>query len=118
MSEKEFLPYRLQSYLKASMDLNENGIGLFETESLRGLIRLGASTEPERLLAEVYCRDQPVRQVIDVSSDSSRHSRERLFTLLATYRFTSGLPRRGQGLEDVTRHVPKGTAKFISRGNE
>ncbi len=87
MPTEEFHIYMTLAFVKSMSDYNENGIGIFKTQHIKGLVRFGKPDSPGRILADVYSRDSKILQAIFVHSDPPEKSKEILFELLASYRF-------------------------------
>jgi hypothetical protein len=73
---------------KVSNVLNQNGIGIFETERIKGLIRFGRKKYPDEIEAEIFSKDGKVTQDILVISESPQKSKEAMFSLLSSYWIT------------------------------
>jgi hypothetical protein len=73
---------------KVSNVLNQNGIGIFETERIKGLIRFGTKKYPWEIQAEIFSKDEKVTQDILVISKSQEKSKEAMFSLLSSYWIT------------------------------
>jgi hypothetical protein len=89
-SKPRSIYYRIMSayILKVSQPCNRRGIGLFETENIKGLISFGLKDNPCVLHAEIFSKDGNVSQEITVFSESPQKSKEALLSLLSSYRFT------------------------------
>ena len=114
MSDAEFHRYRVQSVDKAWNVFNDNGIGVFEAQHVRGLIRFGRLAKPEEISAEVFSNEKPTSQGILVSSASLEESRIRLITLLAAFRYTANVPDDDAELERLIRRDLEKDSRFVT----
>jgi hypothetical protein len=73
---------------KVSDVFNQNGIGIFETERIKGLIRFGRKKYPGEIEAEIFSKDGKIRQNVLVISESPQKSKEAMFSLLSSYWIT------------------------------
>ncbi len=87
MSNRRFSNYMELAITKTMMPYTQQGIGVFETEHVKGLICLGHHETPGILYADVYAKQSNVMQSITVKSDSAETSKHTLFSLLTSYEF-------------------------------
>ena len=73
---------------KVSDTFNENGIGIFETEKIKGLIRFGSKKYPYQIKAEIFSKDGNISQSIVIMSESPQKSKDAMFSLLSSYWIT------------------------------
>ncbi len=72
---------------KAFNRFNQNGIELFTTESVRGLIRLGLLENPGHMIAEVNSTTDELSLCIHCLSASPETGRRELRQMLSSFRF-------------------------------
>lgn len=112
MRPDEFREYMAFCFLKSMVLFNQNGIGIFETEAVKGFVRFGGLEKPGRLLADVYSKESNICQTIVVISDSPERSKEALFLLLASYRFLIPEVPEEEKLRDLIVTALKKSDKF------
>jgi hypothetical protein len=77
----------LLALFKAEDIFNQNGLGIFESDNIKGFIRFGAKENPCAIQAEVFSKDGKITQCIEVVSESPEKSKNSLLSLLSSYRF-------------------------------
>jgi hypothetical protein len=82
--------YRIGSayIMKVSNPFNQRGIGFFETEDIKGLIHFGSQKNPYNIAADIFSKYGNINQFVVICSESPEKSKEAMFKLLSSYRFT------------------------------
>ncbi len=97
---------------KVNNHLNQKGIGLFESEDIKGLIRFGTKNNPCSIQAEIFSKDGNITQCITILSDSPAKSSEALLALLSSYRFTISQVKDSNFLDELIINQLSGNSKF------
>lgn len=87
MHPQEFLEYLILAAAKAQEVMNQNGVGYFETEYIRGIIHFGDIKRPGIFFVTVYSKEANILQNIRVSFNDPAKSKKALLSLLSSYRF-------------------------------
>jgi hypothetical protein len=87
MPRIEFLEYFVLATAKSQRSLNQEGIGIFETPHIKGIVRFGKSEVPDFFEAEIFCKQSDIRQTVYFNSKTAEANRELLFSILASYKF-------------------------------
>jgi hypothetical protein len=96
------MPYiLLLAKFKISDSFNERGIGLFETDNIKGFIGFGTKKNPCGIKADIFSKDGKIEQTVVVQSDSAEKSKEALFSLLSSYRFMISSPEDVNVLDEM-----------------
>ncbi len=85
MSDDNYAEYSTLCLFKTMLIHNDNGIGIFRTNTTKGIVRFGAVDKPSQMLAEVFSKDACLSQDIVVTSKSPEKSKAALLSLLSTY---------------------------------
>ncbi len=91
---------------------NQRGIGLFETDNIKGIIRFGPKNNPCSLMVEIFSNDGNITQLITVASESPQKSKEALFSLLSSYQFTISQVPEINFLDELIVNELGGNSKF------
>jgi len=104
---------------KVSNTFNQNGIGLFETENIKGIIHFGAKNYPYTLMADIFSKDGNISQSIMILSKSPEKGKEAMFSLLSSYWFTISQVKDSNFLDELIINQLSSNSKFeISEVNE
>jgi hypothetical protein len=87
MSSEEFGGYMTRCFLKTVDRFNQKGIGIFETDNIKGLLGFGDASRPQQMLAMVFSKNSAVSQGIIVTSDSPERTKDIMFSLLSSYTY-------------------------------
>lgn len=101
MSREEFSEYMELCLLKMMISTNENRIGIFEIDRIKGLIGFDDVRFPNKMVIDLYSADSNISQEIIVNSDSSEKSREIVSTLLSSYKYLIEKPLNDFDLQKV-----------------
>ena len=108
MSSPTFQEYCARAIPKAIQGLNQNGISVFKTPNVKGLIHRGDPAMPGYLLAEIWAANDRIIQGIRVDSPSAARSDKIIRSILASYQFTvDEMPEREELERIVERMVPR-----------
>jgi hypothetical protein len=88
MSSQEFERLMRHTFPKALDTSNQNGIGLFETEHTRGIIRFGARARPGHVNIEVWSREGQLHQGILVHESSAEAASRIVHCVLEHLRYS------------------------------
>ena len=101
MPEHEFREYMISCFLKTAYMYNQNGIGIFENNNIKGVVGFGAVHEPYRMVADVYSKDTAIAQTIMVRSDSPEKTEEILLSILSSYTYLIEQPLDDDALNEI-----------------
>ena len=87
MEPRKFLEYLLLASAKSQNVMNQNGIGIFEAEHIRGIIRFGQAKSPGAFSVEVFSKQSNIIQDIRIVSNDPQKSKKVLLSILASYKF-------------------------------
>jgi len=110
MKRDVFEEYICLALAKVIMPHAENGIGVFETETVRGIVYFGFGGEDKtKVKAHVYSRRSNISQGILVNSDTQEKAEKALLSVLASHRFViSEAPGKEELrkiiIEEVSKH--------------
>ena len=99
MPKYEFNKHMMFCFLKTAYMHNQNGIGIFENDNIKGIIGFGAVHAPYAMVADVYSKDTAIVQEILVTSDSSEKTKTILFSILSSYKYLIEQPLDDTALE-------------------
>lgn len=88
MERCAFAEYAGLAVAKAFGPACEGDIGIFETESVEGVVLFGWARKPEQVCADVFSRESNIGQGILVRADSPEEAEKAMLSVLASYRFT------------------------------
>jgi hypothetical protein len=112
MSDGEWLRYRRQTLDKAFDPDIDNGVGVFRTKHVRGVVRFGHADDPGSMSATLLSTDRPIGQAVYILSPSAEQSRSKLLALIATYQFISDPPAERAALKTLIRHNLEHDTRF------
>jgi hypothetical protein len=112
MSDGEWLRYRRQTLDKAFDPDIDNGVGVFNTKHVRGVVRFGHADDPGSMSATLLSTDRPIAQTVRILSPSAEQSRSKLLSLIATYRFISDPPAERAALKTLIRNNLEHDTRF------
>lgn len=101
MSKYEFNEHMTFCFLKTAYLHNQNGIGIFENDTIKGVIGFGAAHQPYQMVADVYSKDTSIAQEILVTSDSSKKTEAILFLILSSYKYLIEQPLDDTALKEA-----------------
>jgi len=84
---RKFAEYLTLAAAKSQNVMNQNGIGVFQTEYVHGLVRFGQIKNPGCYAVQVFAEDSNICQDIYVISNEPEKSKQVLLSLLASYKF-------------------------------
>jgi hypothetical protein len=87
MPRREFLEYLILAGAKSQNVMNQNGIGVFETQYIKGIVRFGQVKKPGVFAIEVFSKEGNICQDIRIISKDPAKSKDALLSLLGSYRF-------------------------------
>jgi hypothetical protein len=101
MPKHEFNEYMTFCFLKTANMYNQNGIGIFENDNIKGVIGFGAAHMPYQMVADVYSKNTSVAQEIMVMSDSAEKTKTILFSILSSYKYLIQQPLDDTALKEA-----------------
>lgn len=108
MNGQEFKTYVVRATLKTVESYNYKGIGVFETDQIKGLLRFGSADSPSTMYAIVFSKQSDITQGIRVKSDFEGKSEDAMFSLLSSYRFLiTELPEQDQLCQSISSELEK-----------
>jgi hypothetical protein len=113
-SKPRSIYYRIGSayIFKVSDVFNQRGIGLFETERIKGIIRFGTKNNPYNIKADIFSKDGNVTQSVVVGSESPEKSKAAMYNLLSSYQFTISEANDSNVLDKLIMDQLSGNSKF------
>jgi len=88
-------------FLKTVHRYNQKGIGIFETDSIKGLLRFGAASHPCKMVADIFSKNSVVVQEILITSDSEEMTKDIMFSLLSSYTYLIDKPPNESTLKEL-----------------
>ncbi len=101
MSGYEFAEFMYLCMLKTMFINNQNGIGIFETDKIKGLIEFGEVQSPNKMVIDLYSADSAISQEIIVKSDSPEKTKDIILSLLSSYRYLIEKPLNESDLQQL-----------------
>jgi hypothetical protein len=101
MPTYKFNEYMELCMFKTMFGNNQNGIGIFETDRIKGLIGFGEVQFPNKMVINVFSADSAINQNIVVRSDSPEKTRKIVMALLSSYNYLIEKPMNDSDLQKV-----------------
>ena len=99
---------------KINNSFNQRGIEFFETENIKGFLRLGSLERANNnIMAEFFSKDGKITQNVHVTSESQEKSKEAMLSLLSSYRFTIDQADDPNVIEDLILKQFSDNSKFV-----
>ena len=97
----EFAEYMTLCMFKTMYTANQNGIGVFETDKIKGLIGFGEVIFPNKMVVDLFSADSAIYQNIVIRSDSPEKTREIVLALLSSYTYLIEKPLNDSELQQL-----------------